>query len=1101
MLSTHVRLNNAFCRGAFWSPSRIRKRLLRMAIERKYFSRRLDSIQLPNLIAAQLDSYTWFFDEGLKELFEEVSPIRDYIGRDLELYFGEYYLDEAKFTEREAKARNTTFEAPLRVMAKLVNKRTSEVKEQEVYLGDIPLMTERGTFIINGNERAIVSQLVRSAGVFFTSEFSRGRRWYGAKLIPNRGAWLEFETAPTGVISVKIDRKRKVSITALLRAFGIGGDEEFRTLFADVDSGDIRYIEETLLKDPSKNENEGLKEVYKRIRPGDLATPDNARSLIYATFFNFDRYDLSRVGRFKFNQRFNREFALTREHRTLKREDLVDIIREIIRLNNTQAIPDDIDHLGNRRVKAVGELVQGRFRIGLARMERIVKDRMSTLDITALTPAQLINARPVIGAVKEFFMSSQLAQFMDQTNPLAELEHKRRLSAMGPGGLTRERAGFEVRDVHRTHYGRICPVATPEGPNIGLVGHLASYARVNEFGFIETPYLKVTNGAVTDEVVYLDAFEEEKFTTTSAITPRDDRGHFSVERVDVRKHGEPKIAHTSEVEFVDVSPFQIISISTGLIPFIEHDDGQRVLMGTNMQRQAVPSVRPEAPLVGTGLEFRSARDSGHMVLAKRAGAVMAVDAEKIAVKAKGGEVDEYFLGKFLRSNQSTCLNQKPIVNKGDTVKEGDVLADGTSTDQGELALGQNLLAAFIPWYGYTYEDAIVICEQVVKDDRYSSIHIEDCVIDVRETKLGPEVVTRDIPNVSEEKLKDLDEEGVVRIGAEVSSGDILVGKITPKGETDLTPEERLLRAIFGEKAKDVRDSSLYLEHGERGKVVGVKHFTREAGDKLPVGVMKQIQVSVANLRKVQVGDKMAGRHGNKGVIAKIVPVEDMPHLADGTPVDIVLNTLGVPSRMNLGQTFETHLGMVAHALGYHVATQPFNGVTESQIREEFRKAGLPEDGKQTLYNGKTGDPFDNLVTVGYKYMLKLNHLVEDKIHQRSIGPYSLVTQQPLGGKAQFGGQRFGEMEVWALEAYGVAYCLQEMLTIKSDDVFGRAKAYEAIIKGEPIRKLNIPESFHVLMREMRGLGLEVELLKEGKVVGQGKGERPFRYEPRQEEEE
>jgi len=1057
-----------------------------MPTQRRFFNKRLEAVELPDLIAVQKDSYHWFLTDGLQELFEEVSPIRDYIGRDLELYFGDYYLDEAKFTERQAKERNTTYEAPLRVMTKLVNKRTGDVKEQEVYLGDIPLMTDRGTFIINGNERAIVSQLVRSAGIFFTSEPFRGRQLYGAKLIPNRGAWLEFDTSSAGVITVKIDRKRKVAVTALLRAFGYSTDEEIRALFARVDTGDVRYIEETLAKDIAKNEHDGLKEVYKRIRPGDLATPENARSLIYATFFNFDRYDLSRVGRFKFNQRFGRSFALTREHRTLKREDIVDIVSEIIRLNNTQVTPDDIDHLGNRRVKAVGELVQGRFRIGLARMERIIKDRMSTLDISAITPAQLINARPVIGSVKEFFMSSQLAQFMDQTNPLAELEHKRRLSALGPGGLSRERAGFEVRDLHRTHYGRICPVATPEGHNIGLVGHLSMYARVNEFGFIETPYRRVIDGRVTDEIVFMDAFEEEHHVTVSATTSVDERGMIAVERATARKYGEPKIVSVSEIEFMDVSPFQIISISTGLIPFLEHDDGQRALMGTNMQRQAVPSIRPEAPIVGTGLEWRAAVDSGHVIIAKQSGTVVVVDADKIVVRTDSGETHEYALAKFVRSNQSTCLNQKAAVHKGDRVLAGDVLADGASTDHGELALGQNLLVAFLPWYGYTYEDAIVISERVVQQDRYTSIHIEDYTIDVCETKLGPEVVTRDIPNVSEEKLKDLDSEGIVRIGAEVTSGDILVGKITPKGETDLTPEERLLRAIFGEKAKDVRDSSLYLEHGERGKVVGIRIFSRDAGDKLPVGVIQQIQVSIANLRKIQVGDKMAGRHGNKGVISKIVPVEDMPYLADGTPVDIILSTLGVPSRMNLGQTLETHLGMAAHMLGYRVATPPFNGVTEQQIQEELLKAGVPGDGKQYLYNGKTGERFDQPVTVGYKYMMKLNHLVEDKIHQRSIGPYSLVTQQPLGGKAQFGGQRFGEMEVWALEAYGVAYCLQEMLTIKSDDVFGRAKAYEAIIKGEPINKLYIPESFHVLVREMKGLGLDVELLKNGKLVSSQK---------------
>jgi len=1056
---------------------------------RKTFYKNQRQMPLPDLIEIQKRSYAWFFKEGLKELFEEISPVKDFIGRDLELYFGNYFLDEPKFDEVRAKERNATYEAPLRVQSKLVNKRTGIVKEQEIYLGDFPLMTDRGTFIINGIERVVVSQLIRSAGVFFTSEFYKGRKYYGAKVIPNRGAWLEIETNYNNVITVKIDRKRKVPVTALLRAFGFATDEEIKSLFKDVDRDpEIKYIDATLEKDASHSQAEGFKEVYKRIRPGDLATAEDAKQLIESMFFNFERYDFARVGRYKLNQRFGENYPLTKEHRTLKPSDLVNILREIIRLNNTQKEPDDIDHLGNRRVRAVGELVQNRFRIGLARMERIIKDRMSTLDINQITPAQLVNARPVIGAVKDFFMSSQLSQFMDQTNPLAELEHKRRLSAMGPGGLSRERAGFEVRDVHRTYYGRICPIQTPEGPNIGLVGHLACYARVNDFGFIETPYYKVENGQLTNEVVYLDAFNEEKYVITAATTPTDDQGRFIEERAGVRKEGEPVIEHTQEIDLVDVASNQIVSIATSLIPFLEHDDACRALMGSNMQRQAVPLVRPQAPLVGTGVEAKAAEDSGQLLICKKDGQVVYVDARKIVVKNEEGKEDEYRLVKFDRSNQATCLNQKPLVRKGEKVKAGQALADGAACDNGELALGQNVLIAFIPWEGGNYEDAILISEKLVRDDRYTSIHIENYSTDVRETKLGPEVVTRDIPNVSEEKLKDLDENGIVRLGAEVLSNDILVGKITPKGETELTAEERLLRAIFGEKAKEVRDSSLRLEHGERGKVIDVKVFSRENGDKLAAGVIKQIQVTVANLRKVQVGDKMAGRHGNKGVISKIVPQEDMPFLKDGTPVDIILNPLGVASRMNLGQVLETHLGLAAKTLNYKVATPALNGVSEEIIKSELKKAGFSESGKEVLYDGRTGEPFEQPVTVGYMYMMKLIHMVEDKIHQRSIGPYSLVTQQPLGGKAQFGGQRFGEMEVWALEAYGAAYSLQEMLTIKSDDVPGRSKAYEYIIKGEPITKLNIPESFNVLVRELKGLCLDVELLKDGKVVSENNSE-------------
>jgi len=1107
--------------------------------KRKYFTQSRETLKLPNLIEVQQDSYNWFLEEGLAELFDEVSPITDFIGRDLGLYFEKYYLDEPKFTEAESRAKNITYEASLRVNVRLKNDRTKETVTQEVFLGDFPLMTKNGTFIINGIERVVVSQLIRSAGVIFNFEFIKGKKYYGAKIIPNRGAWLEIETDSNKVIWVRIDRKRKVAITSLLRVFGIESDEDITGLFQNIDTGNegLKYIEATISKDIAKNEAEGLKEVYKRIRPGDLATTENARQLIHSMFFRFDRYDFGRVGRYKLNKRFNFNIPNNKETRILRKEDLIAIIREIIRLNVTQELEDDIDHLGNRRVRAVGELIQNKFRVGLARMERIVKDRMSTVEMVNLTPGKLINARPVIGVVREFFMSSQLSQFMDQTNPLAELEHKRRLSAMGPGGLTRERAGFDVRDVHTTHYGRICPIATPEGPNIGLVGHFASYARLNKYGFIETPYRKVLHdidinskqlegkisredikdkkagiiikagevinkkhtkdlknklaaGAlipikpvVTDEIVYLDAFEEERYITTSAVTSIDNDGYFLVNKCEVRRYGKPDTEEVVKVDFFGVAAHQIISVATALIPFMEHDDGQRALMGTNMQRQAVPLIKAESPIVGTGIEARAAEDSGHVILAEEDGEIVNIDGASIAVKEnKSEKIKIYPLVKFLRSNASTCINQRPIVNKGDKIKKRQVLTDSSAIDNGELALGQNILVAFMTWEGYNYEDAIIISERLVRDDVYSSIHIEDYKIDIRDTKLGPELVTNDIPNIGEEKLKDLDESGIVRIGAEVSSRDILVGKITPKGETELSAEEKLLRAIFGEKAKDVRDSSLYLEHGEHGKVVDIKIFSRDEGDKLSAGVIQTIQVSVANLRKIQIGDKMAGRHGNKGVVSKIVPLEDMPFMEDGTPIDIILSPLGVISRMNLGQLLETHLGLAAKKLNYKIVTAPLNGINEKTIVEELIKAGYKADGKQDLVDGKSGETYDNRITVGYKYIMKLNHMVEDKIHQRSIGPYSLITQQPLGGKAQFGGQRFGEMEVWALEAYGAAHTLQEILTIKSDDVPGRSKAYESIIKGEPITKLNVPESFNVLVRELKGLGFDVELIGEDKKV-------------------
>lgn len=1097
--------------------------------KRKFFKKNL-IVSMPNLIEAQTVSYQWFWDTGLKELLQEINPIKDFTGKDLELTLTDYYLDEPKYDELTAKSKNISYEAPLRVRAKLIIKKTGEVKEQEIYLGDFPIMTDRGTFIINGVERVVVGQLIRSPGVFFTMEYQKGRKLFGAKIIPNRGAWLEIDTDLEGLLSVKIDRKRKVPVTALLRAFGYGSDDAIAKEFSDVDNGEIKYIETTLKKDISKNQSEGYKEVYKRIRPGDLATAENAKQVIDSMFFNFERYDFGNVGRYRLNQRLNIDIADSEENRILRVEDLVLIIKEIIKLNNDpMAEQDDIDHLGNRRVRGVGELIQNKLRLGFNRMSRNIKDRMSTCDLLVVIPGQLINSRPVAAAIKEFFSSSQLSQFMDQVNPLAELEHKRRFSAMGPGGLTRERAGFEVRDVHTSHYGRICPVETPEGPNIGLVGHMASYSRINEYGFLETPYLKVYQevdnkkeslegrilneniaGAkkgekinenlatkiskekakkvkvrpfVAFEVEYINATVEDRNIIAHAGIEMDEKYNFLNDFVEARVKGHPEMIESEKVTYIDVSPKQCISVATSLIPFLEHDDANRALMGSNMQRQAVPCIIPQSPVVGTGIEDKAASDSGQVVLAQGAGEIVEVDAKHIVVKEKapvGSKKEnikrEYRLLNFARSNAFTSMIQIPRVEKGQIVEKGDLLADGAATDHGELALGQNVLVAFLPWEGYNFEDAIILSERLLQKDCYSSIHLEDFSIDVRDTKLGPEVVTRDIPNIGEERLKNLDETGIIHIGAEVSSGDILIGKITPKGEGDLTPEERLLRAIFGEKSREVKDSSLYLPHGEHGKVVDIKILSREQGDKLPTGVIKQIQVSIAQLRKVSVGDKLAGRHGNKGVISRIAPVEDMPYLPDGTPVDVILNPLGVISRMNIGQILETHLGWAAMTLGYKVATPALDGVGEKIIKEELKKAGLPEDGKIKLINGKTGEYFDNKSTVGVMYIMKLNHLVEDKIHMRSIGPYSLITQQPLGGKAQFGGQRFGEMEVWALEGYGSAYTLQEMLTIKSDDVLGRSKAYESIIKGEKIKSPNIPASFHVLINELKGLCLDVEMM-------------------------
>ena len=1045
-------------------------------MQKKYFSKyRTPFEDLPNLSEIQLNSYRRFIKQGLRELFDEISPVIS-ISKDAALEFGEYYFDEPKFTEVHAKEHNLSYETALRLRAKLTNKKTGEVKEQELYLGDFPLMTPRGTFVVNGVERVIVSQLIRSSGVYFTAHQVRGRRFYGAKIIPNRGAWLEFETELDGSIHVRIDRKRKVAATTLLRAFGIAEEREILGRFGGENRSESPHIRKTLEKDAAKAQDDAYIEIYKRIRPGELAAADNARSLIQA-MFSFDRYDLAPVGRFKFNQRLGTQKDPSREaSRILDAEDIVAVLGEIIRLNDAGDIPpDDIDNLGNRRVRGVGELLQNKLRVGIQRMVRIVRDRMSTLDPYTLTPAQLINARPFMAAVKEFFTSSQLSQFMDQINPLAELEHRRRLSAMGPGGLTRERAGFEVRDVHPSHYGRICPIQTPEGQNIGLVGHLAGQARINELGLIETPYVRVERGRVTGAVDYLDASAEARHNIAHAGVPFDTEGNFLEEKVEARIGGSPGVIERAKVDFIDVSPQQAISIATSLIPFLENDDANRAMMGSNMQRQAVPCVRAERPLVATGREERAARDSGRLVIAGEEGEIARVDGREITLKTKRGQTVAYPLNSFLRTNAFTAIRQRPIVLKGERVKRGQVLADSASTEGGELALGQNLTVAFLSWRGWNYEDAIIISERLVRNDVFTSTHIEDHSVAVRETKLGPEETTYDIPNVSEEKLKNLDEEGVIRIGAEVRSGDILVGKTSPKGETELTPEERLLRAIFGEKARDVRDTSLTLPHGKRGRVIGIKVFSRERGDKLESGVIKQVQVEVAQLRKVAVGDKLAGRHGNKGVIARVLPEEDMPYLADGRPVDIILNPLGVASRMNLGQILEAHLGMAGRLLGYQAITPSLAGATEAEIKAELNAARFPEDGKVALFDGLTGEKFRERVTVGVAYIMKLNHLVEDKIHMRSIGPYSLITQQPLGGKAQFGGQRFGEMEVWALEGYGAAATLQEMLTIKSDDVQGRAATYEAIISGERIKSPNIPASFHVLVNELKGLALSVDL--------------------------
>jgi DNA-directed RNA polymerase subunit beta len=1103
---------------------------------RKRYARIPEVLPIPNLIELQLDSFNWFIEKGLRELFDEISPIKDFTGKVMELQFLDYEFGTPKYSEEECRTKDLTFSKPLYVNVELLIKETGEIQRQRVYMGDYPWMTDLGTFVINGAERVVVSQLVRSPGVYYseTEDPTSGRMLFSAKVIPNRGAWLEFETNNKDQLWVKVDRKRKIAATTLLRAVGYEKNEDIAALFGPVDTEpEHPFLAQTLDKDLTKTQSEALIEVYKKLRPGDPPTGDNARQLVESLFFNFRRYDLGRVGRYKFNKKLDGVagrlgIELPREQRTITREDIAAIVGHLVECNRGLHPRDDIDHLGNRRIRANGELIQNAFRIGLLRMERVVRERMTIQEIDKATPNALINIRPVVAAMKEFFGGSQLSQFMDQTNPLAELTSKRRLSALGPGGLSRERAGFDVRDVHHSHYGRICPIETPEGPNIGLIGSLATYGRINSYGFIETPYRKVKRTVgwddpglagfetgtdlvtktgsvvlkkgqpftkeaiaelkkqkanafpirpvVTDEIEYLPADEEEEHVVAQANAPLDDEGHFLAERIPSRFRDTFPEARADQIEYMDVSPKQVVSVATALIPFLEHDDANRALMGSNMQRQAVPLLEPEAPIVGTGIEERAARDSGQVLMSRRAGVVTSVTAERIQIEADSGELDEYRLLKFVRSNQGTCINQRPIVDVGERVGDGQPIADSSSTDRGELALGRNVLVAFMSWEGGNYEDAIVISDRLVRDDLFTSIHIEKHEIESRDTKLGPEEITRDIPNVGEESLKDLDEEGIVYIGAEVRPGDILVGKITPKGETELTAEERLLRAIFGEKAREVKDSSLRLPHGERGKVVEVREFRRELNDDLQPGVNRLVRVSVAQKRKISVGDKMAGRHGNKGVIAKILPSEDMPFLPDGTPVDIILNPLGVPSRMNIGQILETHLGWALHTKGEQAATAVFDGATEAQIQAELKEAGLPADGKIVLRDGRTGEPFDRPITVGYIYMLKLHHLVEDKIHARSTGPYSLITQQPLGGKAQFGGQRFGEMEVWALEAYGAANILQELLTVKSDDVLGRVQTYEAIVKGEEIQPPRVPESFKVLIKELRSLGLNAEIL-------------------------
>jgi len=1055
-----------------------------MAIKQKRFSRYKEPFaDIPDLVELQTDSYNWVIKEGLKELFQEFSPIKDYSEKKFELEFLGFQLDEPKYDEYYAKANKLTYDGALRVRVKLKNKTLNQEKEQEIFLSDFPLMTAHGTFIISGIERVIVPQLARSFGVFFTANELKGSKRFGAKLIPSRGVWVEMETESDGAIYVRIDRKRKFPVSVLLRVFAdIAGksltDEQIVSLF-EKKGVDSTFIKATLAKDTAKTADESYLTIYKRLRDSDLATAANSREFV-SSLFSKEKYDFSVVGRMRFNERFGGTSDINdRESRLLSFDDMVTIVSHVISLNTTKgAKEDDIDHLGFRRVRCVGEMLQQKLKVGMTQMRRNIQDRMSTVDSVTMLPIQLISPRPLQARIKEFFTTNQLSQFMSQENILQEVEHLRTLSALGPGGLTRERAGLEVRDVHPSHYARVCPIHTPEGPNIGLILRLATYARINKYGIIEAPYCKVNKGKITDEIVFLNALEEEKFNIAHADTNYNDKGVLQDEYIEARTAGKPGLVPKMDIDFIDIAPNQAYSVATSMIPFLEHDDANRALMGSNMQKQSVPCIVPEAPLVATGIESKVARDSGRLVLATSAGVVSAVDGQKIVVKTDAGKEDIYSLITFNKTNDNTCAHQRPSVNVGDKVKKGDLLADGSSTVEGQASVGQNALVAFMSWHGANYEDAIIISERLVKNSKFSSIYIEEFECNVRDTKLGPEITTHDIPNVGETKLRNLDVDGIVRIGAEVGPNDILVGKITPKGETELTPEERLLRSIFGEKSRDVKDSSLRVPHGKKGRVIGIKIFSREQGDKLESGIIKRVYIQVAQLRNVSVGDKLAGRHGNKGVISKVLPEEDMPYMADGTPVDMILTPLGVPSRMNLGQIFEMHMGLAANSLGYQAITPTFTGVTATEIKEELQEAGFAADGKVPLYDGQTGEKFEQNIAIGYMYMLKLAHMVEDKIHMRSIGPYSLITQQPLGGRSQGGGQRFGEMEVWALEGYGAAYTLREMLTIKSDDIVGRSQAFDSLVKGEHVKAPSIPASFNVMLNELRGLSLDIELKKE-----------------------
>lgn len=1047
-------------------------------IEKKYFSRyKKPLVPFPNLIENQITSFSWFVESGLKEVFKEFSPINDYSEKKFQLEFTSFSLGDSKFTEEHTKINKLTYEGPLKARIKLLNKSIGTSKEQEIFMSDVPLMTKHGTFIINGVERVIVPQLTRSFGVFFTEQELKDKRYFGAKIIPARGVWIEIESDSEGVVYVRIDKKRKFSVSSLLRVLGLETDEAMIKAFSKNDKAS-EIIKVCLEKDPAKTVSDSYIEIYKRLRDGDLATPENAREFI-TSLLSSERYDLSPVGRFRFNKRFDKSMdEKEMERRTISSDDVVEIIKNIVELNNDpHAKADDIDHLGQRRVRYIGEMLQQKVRVGMAQIKRNVQDRMSTIDTSTTLPIAIVNQRPLQARIKEFFTANQLSQFMNQENVMAEIEHLRTLSALGPGGLTRERAGLEVRDVHTSHYGRVCPIHTPEGPNIGLILHLSTYAKINEFGIIETPYVKVKKGKITSEVVYLNALEEEKYNIAHAGIRYDESGNILEEKVEARLQTKPGLISRDEIDYIDVATNQAFSIATSMIPFLEHDDAHRTLMGSNMQKQALPCVIPEAPLVATGIEELASRDSGRLIVSEVSGKVTYVDAKKIVVQDDKGGDHTYPLVNFSRTNNFSIFHQRPSVSLGDKIKKGQVLADTSTTDRGQIALGQNALVAFMSWGGANYEDAIILSERLAKESKFTSIYVTEFICNVRDTKLGPEITTRDIPNVGETKLKDLDEDGIVVVGAEVHENDILVGKITPKGETELTPEERLLRSIFTEKARDVKDTSLRLEHGKKGRVVGVKIFSRDQGHNLESGIIKRIVVEIAQIRNISVGDKLAGRHGNKGVISVILPEEEMPFMADGTPVDIILTPLGVPSRMNLGQILEMHLGYAAHKLGYQAIVPPFSSATVSEIKEELTKAGMPESGRVTLYDGRTGDAFDQDIAIGYMYMLKLHHMVEDKLHMRSIGPYSLITQQPLGGKAQGGGQRFGEMEVWALEGHGAAHTLREMLTVKSDDIMGRSQTFDAIIKGQPIGEPNLPAAFNVLLNYLRGLALDVELKK------------------------